>query len=667
MSVDVRTASTVASRPPPPPKAAPEPEAGPDRRRLYAGMAVLIGWVLLHFLLKGQDTLSLARSDLTGPQEWLNKIDDRLQGSWVLGVTGAVSDALNSVLTFLQELLSQPAFPRPVPEIGWLGVLAVATWLTLALAGWKYALLTAAAFASFGLLGYWEDSLDLLIVTMVSVVICLLIGIPLGIWMARSQLATSLLTPVLDVMQTMPSFVYLLPMSLLFGIGTAAAVIATLIYAVPPVIRITAYGIRSVSPATMEATTSMGSSRGQLLSKVQLPMAKRTIIVGVNQTTMAALSMATIAAFIDGPGLGQVVVVALQSLDVGTAFVGGLCIVIMAVMLDRVTTAAAERSEVQLRGGPSDTRRHWIVLGVAGALALVALYLSRIYTWAAQFPESPDLGTPLANAVQDASDFVTTNWYDATKAIANLVTYGLINPLEALLAETPWYVVGLVIVAISALTGGLRSAATSTVCAGIILATGLWNDAMVTLATTLVAAAVVMVLALVFGVLIARSRGANAVIRPILDAAQVMPPFVYLVPALGLFLATRFTAIVAAVIYAVPVAIKLVADGIASVSPTTVEAAESAGSSTSQVITKVQIPMARSAIGLAANQGLLYVFAMVVIGGLVGAGGLGYLVVAGFSQDQLFGKGLAAGIAIVALAVMMDRMTQHANARGTRR
>ncbi len=666
MSVDVRTVSAVSTGPDIP-SSTPEAPAGPDRWRLYALGAVLLGWVALHFAMSGQDTLSLARAEMTGFQEWLNELDDRLQGSWVLSLTNAVSDALNGVLTFAQELVSQPAFPRPVPHIGWLGVLAVATWVTFALAGWKYALLTAAAFASFGLLGYWEDSLDLLIVTLVSVAICLLIGIPIGIWMARSKAVTAAITPVLDVMQTMPSFVYLLPMTLLFGIGSAAAVIATLIYAVPPVIRITAYGIRSISVATMEATTSMGSSRSQLLTKVQLPMAKRTIIVGVNQTTMAALSMATIAAFIDGPGLGQVVVVALQSLDVGTAFVGGLCIVIMAVMLDRVTTAAAQRSDAQARSGPVDSRRRWVLLAVTGAAAGVALYLSRLYTWAAAFPESPDWGTPLGNAVQDVSDFVTTNWYEGTKAIADLVSYGLINPLEALLAETPWYIVAVVIVAVSALTGGVRSAVTSTVCAAIILGTGLWHDSMVTLATTLVAAAVVMVLALAFGVLIARSRGANAVLRPVLDAAQVMPPFVYLVPALGLFLATRFTAIVAAVIYAVPVAIKLVADGIQSVSPTAVEAAESAGSSTSQVITKVQLPMARSAIGLAANQGLLYVFAMVVIGGLVGAGGLGYLVVAGFSQEQVFGKGLAAGIAIVALAVMMDRMTQHANARTARR
>jgi glycine betaine/proline transport system permease protein len=186
---------------------------------------------------------------------------------------------------------------------------------------------------------------------------------------------------------------------------------------------------------------------------------------------------------------------------------------------------------------------------------------------------------------------------------------------------------------------------------------------MVTLTMSLVATAMVMVVAVVLGVWMGRSKRADAAIRPILDAFQTLPPFVYLVPALALFAATRFTAIIAAMAYAVPIATKLVADGISGVSPTTVEAAQSIGSTVYQMIAKVQVPMARSAVVLAANQGLLYVLSMVVIGGLVGGGGLGYLVVAGFSQGQLFGKGLAAGIAITAMGIMIDRITQHASAR----
>jgi glycine betaine/proline transport system permease protein len=172
-----------------------------------------------------------------------------------------------------------------------------------------------------------------------------------------------------------------------------------------------------------------------------------------------------------------------------------------------------------------------------------------------------------------------------------------------------------------------------------------------------------MVLGVVVGVWMGRSQLVDRLLRPLLDAAQTMPAFVYLVPFLALFAPSRFTAIAAAVVFAAPVAIKVVADGIRGVSPTTVEAATAAGSSTWQIVTKVQLPMARHALTLATNQGLIYVLSMVVVGGLVGAGALGYDVVAGFSQGQLYGKGLAAGVAIVLLGVMLDRLTQAAARR----
>jgi glycine betaine/proline transport system permease protein len=162
----------------------------------------------------------------------------------------------------------------------------------------------------------------------------------------------------------------------------------------------------------------------------------------------------------------------------------------------------------------------------------------------------------------------------------------------------------------------------------------------------------------VLGVWMGRSPAADRIVRPLLDAAQTMPSFVYLVPFVALFAASRFTGIAAAIVYAAPIAIKIVADGIAGVSKTTVEAATAAGSSRWQIITKVQLPMSLRTVALAANQGLIYVLSMVVVGGLVGGGALGYDVVAGFRQNSLFGKGLAAGLAIVLLGIMLDRVTQ---------
>jgi glycine betaine/proline transport system permease protein len=253
-----------------------------------------------------------------------------------------------------------------------------------------------------------------------------------------------------------------------------------------------------------------------------------------------------------------------------------------------------------------------------------------------------------------------------TLALKDGVTNGVINPFEDLLADSPWWLMGLVILAVAFVLGGVRPLIITVVCLAIIYGTGLWNDSMVTLAMTLIATVLVMVVAVMLGVGMGRSRRTDTVIRPFLDAFQTIPPFVYLVPALALFGVGRFTAIMAALAYAVPIATKLVADGIRGVSPTTVEAANSSGITRWQMITKVQLPMAREALVLATNQGILYVLSMVVIGGMVGGGSLGYIVVSGFSQDQLFGKGLAAGIAITALGVMLDRIARHAAARAGR-
>lgn len=634
-------------------------------------LGVLVVWLLGWALFRGRATLELGGAELTGFHLWLNGIrdgfDQARQGSFFFTyVVGGISAVLDATVTGLRDLISQPSFPRPVPEIGWLGVVAVFTWLAYALAGLRSAVLVLVGLLAFGVLGYWEDSLDLLIVTFVAVLVCVVVGIPLGIWMAGSRRATAVITPVLDAMQTMPSFAYLAPLVLVFGIGPASAVVTTLIYALPPLARITAHGIRSVSPTTIEAARSMGAGRGQLLRTVQLPMARRTIIVGLNQCTMAALSMATIAALINGPGLGQPVAQALQSLDIGNAFVSGIAIVIMAIVLDRTTTAASERSEVATRRGENQRVRR-IALVAGGVVALVCLYLSRLYLQLAQFPDRPDLGAPLAAGVSAFTDALVRAVSGVTGAITDVVSTVLLNPLQSLLANSPWWLMCLVLLAVAYVAGGWRPSVIALACLLVILGTGMWNEAMKTLTTTLVATLAVIVVALVVGVWMGRSTRADTAVRPVLDAFQTIPPFVYLVPALALFGTSRFTAIVAAVAFGMPVATKLIADGIRGVSPTSVEAARAAGTTAWQMISKVQLPMARAAVVLASNQGLLYVLSMVVIGGLVGGGGLGYYVVAGFSQGQLFGKGLAAGIAITALGIMLDRIAQYAAARHGRR
>jgi glycine betaine/proline transport system permease protein len=442
-------------------------------------------------------------------------------------------------------------------------------------------------------------------------------------------------------------------------------------------VRITEHGIRSVSENTVEAARSLGVTRTQLLRQVQLPMARRTIVLGINQCTLAALSMAVIAALVNGPGLGLDVTQALAAQNVGQAMVPGLLIVVMAIMLDRTTTAVSERTTRRVAPTGTDSASHGsgplarlrslnpvlrrrIALGAGLVVVAVMVYLSRNQLDYAKFQDSWTIGGHLSTWINDVTNNVVSHIDKVTLDFKNAISYGVLNPLQNVLANSPWWLVAPLLLVSAFVIGGLRPLLISVACEGVILAVGLWNDAMVTLTSVIVATVLTMILAVVIGVWMGRKRRAELIIRPILDAFQTIPAFVYLVPALALFGSTRFTAIVAGVAYAAPIAIKLVCDGILGVPETIIEAARSNGVTNWQMILKVQLPMARPSLVLAANQGLLYVLSMVVIGGMVGAGSLGYIVVSGFVQGDIFGKGVAAGIAIIALGIMLDRIAKSA-------
>jgi glycine betaine/proline transport system permease protein len=644
------------------------------RRWWYVAGTVAI-WMVLAVLLAGRDTLELAPADLTWLHRGFNALRDVMETSLtgtspVAVVVSALRTTVDTLVGWGQDLLVRPSGGRPVPAVGWLGVIAVAGYVTAALATWRVALLTVAGLAFLGVQGLWQESMDTLVLTMTAVMLALIIGLPIGIAAGLSEGTRRIVSPVLDVAQTMPAFVYLAPLTMIFLIGPASATITTLIYALPPVIRLTAHGIGTVPRSSLEAAVSFGATGRQRLFHVLLPMSRRTIVLGINQTIMAALSMVTVAALIDAPGLGRTVMKALETLDVGVAFNAGLAIVILAIVLDRTTGAMAERA-ARPRRDTTQAHRQMAFL-VSGALVTLWLvHLSRTYLWAANFPDGIEAasglidlrwGDDIAHWTTVASDAVQTHASDLTHGTRDGVSAWIIDPLQALLSWSPWWVVTAATVTIAWLVADAATAMTVLACLALIITTGLWSDAMVTLASTVVCTAMVMVLGVVLGVWMGRDRRAEAFLRPQLDAGQTMPAFVYLVPFVALFGASRFTAIAAGVLYAAPAAIKIVSDGVRSVPVETLEAATASGSTSWQIMTKVQLPLARPAIVLALNQGVMYVLSMVVVGGLVGAGALGYDVVAGFSQGELFGKGLAAGIAIVLLGVLLDRVS-HGTAR----
>ena len=576
-----------------------------------------------------------------------------------------VQDAVASNRTVLEPVRAGVAaligvFDNIIASLGWPGIIGLAGAIGLAFGGAQLALLGMLGFASLGAIGLWDESMATLGMMLAAVVIALAIGLPLGVLAGRSNFVTAILSPILDVMQIMPTLAYLAPITLLFLIGATPSTIATLIFAMPAAIRITSLGIRNVSPTTVEAARSLGSTNAQILRKVQIPLARRAIGLAINQTIMLGLSMIVITGLIGAPGLGLTLSQGLSKGDVGSAFDSGIAIVILAIILDRLTFAAGEwmdpRVRAQIRRGG-----RWVAVGAPLAILGVGL-AAPLFVDATSFPDA--FAFSFRGPVNEFSDWLTGTFQGITLATKNVVTFGVINPLEGFLLSAPWWLVIAIVALIAATVSGRRPAIVATICLGLIVLLGLWEHSMETLTTVLVGTLLTLIVGVAIGVQTARHDRLRAVLRPILDAAQTLPAFVYLIPALALFSPTRFTAIVAAIIYAAPPVIRLVEVGIRTVPATVIEAATASGATRRQLLWKVQLPMSRYALLLAANQGIVMVLSMVVIGALVGAGALGFDVITGFARGEQFGKGLAAGVAIVLLGIMLDRITQGA---GTRR
>jgi glycine betaine/proline transport system permease protein len=636
------------------------------RRKWVLIVGLLIAWFVLGRIFRGVHTLDLPNAEDTPTTAFLGDMAANIRAARAenpvfVYVFNPFRQGIESFIEVIRLTISEPASGAVIPLIGWFGVLALIGFIVFATSNWRTSLLSMVLILGCGILGMWTYSMDTLALTLGAVILSLAIALPIGIWAGLNDKVMTAVRPILDLAQITPTLVYLAPLALVFLIGVAAATIATMIYSIPIGIRITAHAIRSLHNGPIEAAESMGSTRWQKLTKVQLPMAKRTIILGVNQTTLAALSFVVIAALIGAPGLGEPIVRALSIRSIGDGVTAGLAVVLLAIMLDRATTAAVVKSnQIPLTGQPLLRRR--IGLIVAGIATIVAILLSRQQLWAAVFPDALNFNEAIGGGADSFTEWFTSTFYFFTTTFNETFTVYILNPIEYLLADSPWYLTVIMISVIAAIIGGRGVALLSAVLLLLIVWIGLWNDTMITLTQVLMATVIVMVIGVALGVAAGRSEKVERVLKPFLDAGQTLPAFVYLVPVLALFGPTRFAAIVCGVFYAAPVVVRIVADGVRGVPKEMVEAAIASGSSTTQVVTKVQLPASKKSLLLGANQGLIFVLAVVIIGALVGAGGLGYLVLQGASKPELQGKGLAAGLAIVLLGIVMDRIA-HSSAK----
>ena len=413
----------------------------------------------------------------------------------------------------------------------------------------------------------------------VAVAIAVAIGVPVGIASARYDRLQQSLRPVLDAMQTLPAFVYLIPVVLLFGVARVPAIIATVVYALPPVIRLTNLGIRTVPAATVEAAEMFGATPRQTLRKVQFPLALPSVLTGINQTIMMALSIVVIAALIGAGGLGQVVLVSLRGLFVGRALEAGLAIVVLAVIMDRVTHGAAGLGARRpLRLMPDSLGHLGAVRWIEGRLAaadqslcragsLLAVPLSQklgvaevsrhprkvlggtllvvgtavgTATGTSEFPGA--ISFSIASAIDALVDWVRDNLYEiggtwfGTGWFSDSITIYAVTPLRELFsADLAWPVVVLAVALAGWRLGGVPLATFCTVCVTGLGFLGMWELSMDTLAQVIVAVAMAIVCGIPLGVLAARSDRFERMLKPVLDFLQTIPSFVLLVPVIIMF------------------------------------------------------------------------------------------------------------------------------------
>jgi glycine betaine/proline transport system permease protein len=584
-------------------------------------------------------------------QTWLSDNRNVPHPNFAFRIFNGFASFLDNLVSWLTSLFH---------KLTWAGTVVLGTLVVLRFGGRRAALGVLAAFASFAALGLWEQSVETFSLVLAAVSLSLLVGMPLGVLAGRSSRFNAAVTPVLDAMQIVPAFAYLMPVVILFSVGPGAAVVTTMIYAVPPAIRITALGIRGVPANTVEAATALGSTRLQVLTKVQLPLARRMLLLGVNQTILFALSMVVIAGLIGGQGLGDAVTNGLYT-DPVMAIFAGAAIVIMAIALDRATEAMANRTDPAHRHLTA-TKSRQLRLYTAACAAAVALAVLFGHTLGAGADWSRWTAQDwLRGYVQRALDYIqnpaTFLFRDLTNPTGNFIVQHGIQPLRSFFIETPWPVTFIGLVLIAFLLSGLRPAVVTLAMLFVVGLVGEWPNAMDTFSQVLVATVLTVIVGFALGVAAAENRHVSRTLRPINDVLQTLPQLVYIIPFIYLMPVSGVPGVVASVLYASPVMIRLVERGLKDVSPETVEAATAFGSTRRQVLLKVKIPLARDAIMLGVNQAIIMVLAVVVIGGLVGSGALGYEVAQGLQRNE-FGLGVVASLAILALGIALDRVTQ---------
>jgi glycine betaine/proline transport system permease protein len=540
-----------------------------------------------------------------------------------------------------------------LPRFSWVGICAVAGLIGYRFGGLKLALLSGLSFLAIALFRQWDSAMLTLALILVCVPICVVTGLLTGIWGYLSPTVNRIvITPLLDLMQTIPTFAYLIPMLLLFGNSPVSALLATGLFATPPMVRATVLGLSKVPQDIKDFADMAGCTRPQKLWRVLVPSAKPSLMLGVNQVIMLALNMVIISSMIGAGGLGYDVLLALRALKVGQAMEAGLAIVILAIVLDRVSQAAAlQRPEQEAVTGPWH-QRHFNLIAIV-ALLVVTTLIGFVLPAFAKVPSEITMTT--APAWKAAVDWVTVNYFDIIEVLRTSFLIYVLNPLRAFFEGLPWLGVALLLGFAGYRLGALPLAVIVALLAAFCATTGLWVQTMATLYLCGVAALIAAAIGIPIGVFASRSRRVEKIVTPIIDTLQTIPSFCFIIPVVMLFCVGDVTALIATVAFAIVPAIRYTNHGIRQVPHELIEAGTAAGCTRRQLFWRVQLPVALPEIMLGLNQTILLSLSMIVICAMIGTRDLGQEVFKALSKADA-GKGIVAGLAIAFIGIIADRL-----------
>ncbi|KIC07862.1 glycine/betaine ABC transporter permease [Leisingera sp. ANG-M1] len=615
---------------------------------------------------------------------------------WFLALIKPTARAFSALMFYPMEAANFVLSSTPWPLI-----ICATTALAWTLGGVRMALMAVVGLGFVLASGYWPESMNTLALVAVSVPLALIIGGGIGILANEYPRIRQPVQAVLDIMQTVPTFAYLTPLLVLFGFGPVVGLIASAIYAAPPMARNVLLGLERVEPEIKEAAIMAGGTRLQQLFQCEIPSAGQQIMVGVNQCLMAALSMVIIAAVIGGfDDIGWEVLLTMRKAQFGQSLLAGSVIVIFAILIDRMSGTLT-----QDRRDKHDPRVAWGILALGAAVS--AAFWSQV-----QQPGTYALFNPVADSVDAGLSAFTSANAEVLTALKNNVLFYVLLPvrigldqavlpftwgfawtpamslwlfaagaaagavcairgrlalgvmlliaagiLETGVSQLPWPFVLVGAGALAWVAGGRNLAILTVVLLSTILLSGLWERALLSLYLSGAAVFACAVMGGAVGLASAVSPGIWRVVRPICDMLQTIPLFVFLIPVLMVFQIGEFSAFLAIIAYAIVPMIRYTRHGLVSTPDEMIEAATASGATKWQMLKDIRAPYAAPSILLGLNQTILYAFAMLVIAALIGTTGLGQSIYLALGQADV-GLGISAGAAMAILALIADRMVQ---------